>query len=137
MVRSEMIGTISAAPISTAFCTMRSMFFPFGIAWPSVMRQRSGGVAASCNLRSAISRAPSEVISAVISRPWPLKRTALSPGCEAQDVARVVRLGAGQAEGVGVPVVRRDVEAVHREEGANVERPTSNVQRRTQRRERD
>src|SRR5205823_7766685 len=47
MVRSEISGAISAAPISTAFCTIRSMFFPFGMACASVIRQGSGGTRAS------------------------------------------------------------------------------------------
>ena len=49
MVRSEIIGAISAAPISTAFCTIKSMFFPFGMACPRTIRHCSGGVSASCN----------------------------------------------------------------------------------------
>ena len=39
---SDINGQISATPISTAFCTIRSMFFPFGIAWPNVIWHLSG-----------------------------------------------------------------------------------------------
>ena len=50
-------------------------------------------------------------------------------GLEAEDVAAVMRFGAGEEERVGVEVGGREVEAVHLEEGetSNVERPTSNA----------
>ncbi len=41
--------------------------------------------------------------------------------------AGVMRFGAGQDRSVGIPLVRRDVEAMHAE-GRNVQRSTRNVQ---------
>jgi len=79
-VRAERRGKISVAPISTDFCTMRSMFFPFGMAWARVMRARRGGVTASCRICNRTAAESSAVISAVASRPCPSKRTTRSPG---------------------------------------------------------
>src|SRR6202040_1044097 len=39
IVRSEINGAISAAPISTAFCMIKSMFFPFGILCPTYFKK--------------------------------------------------------------------------------------------------
>src|SRR2546423_9164730 len=113
MVRSEMMCAISAALISTAFCTINSMFLPFGIACPKTIRHCSGGVSASCSFLS--DRVAAEIDNfgsdfAALS----VKQNKLVPLFHAQDLASVVRLRSSQRERARIPILRRDVEAVHR-----------------------
>ena len=72
-------GWMAATPSSTAFWTMRSMFFPLGIAWARVMAGRGGGgVMASPSFRETSSRETLRT-SASARRPQPSKTVTFSP----------------------------------------------------------
>ena len=70
---------MAAAPSSVAFSTIKSMFFPLGIACPSVIWQASGGLFAAEIFFKAILPFSTAANSTVASAPWPLKTVARSP----------------------------------------------------------
>ena len=78
------------------------------------MRQRNGGVSASCNLRrrnfvlGEIDNLRRDFAAAAV------EHDEFIAALHAQDIARVMRFRSAQNERVRIPIFRRDVETMHR-----------------------
>ena len=101
-------GTIRMRRSNNSFLHDEVMLFPFGngLGESDAAGKRRGHVASCQSCGGDLARRWS-AISAVSSRPRPLKRTTCA-GVEPENVARVMGFAAAQQRRVGIPFVRRE-----------------------------
>ena len=97
-------GSMPATPSSTAFCTIKSIVLPFGIACASVMRGCAGAEETTSEISSETRSRETSSTFAEARRPWPSKTVIASPAlprstCERCRASSPVRAAACQSSG--------------------------------------